>query len=100
MFTLLRSLHGESCSIALHVAQVQSCMLLMGVPSCDMPMSAASSAEVRDLLRSEQLRTAVAAVDSADRPEQVHQEPTHVYHLLCWDTKWTDRGSGQVVTAA
>jgi hypothetical protein len=29
---------------------------------------------VRDLLRSEQLRTAVAAVDLADRPEQVHLE--------------------------
>ena len=32
---------------------------------------AASSADVREMLRSEQLRTAVAAVDSADRPEQV-----------------------------
>ena len=43
----------------------------MCAPTLPLVVVAASSADVRELLRSEQLRTAVAAVDSAERPEQV-----------------------------
>lgn len=55
----------------MHLRQQLRNQLNTRASSLCVPASAVSSAEVREFMRSEQLRTAVAAIDSADRPEQV-----------------------------
>ena len=62
---------------------------------CGPPSFAASSEEVRQLLQHQALRTAIAGVDAAPRPEQVYK-----LHFTAGDKQLADNSAAALQSAS